>query len=232
MIYYLVWIIVFLSLLYYSIKNYNKCNFRIPLTYLILGLLFVGILLSQTHIRNYQIYIKKYYFIIVIISFLFLFLTLISKSNSIIKIILFLLFVMSSALVISPIYNISLKKGIALPSIISVIIIFILLSFCAMFFPSLITYKWYNILFYSLISLIVFRIILLFTNTFPKNIVIWSSYLGLILFCFFILYDTKFMIVRAKNCKIPYDYINNILNLFLDLINILIELLSIGNIKN
>ena len=40
------------------------------------------------------------------------------------------------------------------------------------------------------------------------------------------------MIVRANNCKVPYDYINNILNLFLDLINILTELLSIGNIKN
>ena len=45
------------------------------------------------------------------------------------------------------------------------------------------------------------------------------SYIGIVLFSLFIMYDTKKLIINSQNCENP-DYINESLNLFLDSINL------------
>ena len=44
---------------------------------------------------------------------------------------------------------------------------------------------------------------------------------------FYVLYDTKLLQVRAKMCR-EADYLNESLNLFLDIVNIFVRILALG----
>ena len=69
--------------------------------------------------------------------------------------------------------------------------------------PSIVSHKWAPYLFVGLFSLITFEIINIFwkqddeSRNRNRNI---FSYLGIVLFSFFIMYDTKTIIVEANNC--------------------------------
>ena len=49
--------------------------------------------------------------------------------------------------------------------------------------------------------------------------------ISVVLFTFILLYDTKKLQINAKNCKIP-DYVNESINVFLDIINIFANLVT------
>ena len=54
------------------------------------------------------------------------------------------------------------------------------------------------------------------------------SYITIIIFIMFILYDTKKVQENAKNC-ITADYINESLNLYLDTINLFANIYNVNN---
>ena len=54
------------------------------------------------------------------------------------------------------------------------------------------------------------------------------SYLSILLFSMYIMFDTKKIIVNAENCVNP-DYINESINLVLDTMNIFTNMYSLNN---
>ena len=59
-----------------------------------------------------------------------------------------------------------------------------------------------------------------------NNILRVMSYFFIVLFMTFILYDTKRLMINAKNC-INADYIKESLGLFLDIFNIFVRILGL-----
>ena len=103
---------------------------------------------------------------------------------------------------------------------ITTLFMLIVLSVISFTFPQLISSSWGTYLFIGLIGLVIARIVELFTTYKPDEkrprII---SYISIIIFSLYIMYDTKKIIVNANNCVNP-DYINESLGLFLDTLNI------------
>ena len=110
-----------------------------------------------------------------------------------------------------------------------VIILTLLLSVISYLRPELIKFSWGNLLFFSLVSLIILRFsFLAFPKIATKKVTTYASYFGIVLFSAYILYDTKLIRLRAKQCDIKYNYIKNVVSLFLDFINLFTNSLSLG----
>ena len=103
---------------------------------------------------------------------------------------------------------------------ITTLLILIVLSVITFLFPQLIKKSWGTYLFIGLLGLLLARIIEAFAgykqNEKRSRII---SYISIIIFSLYIMYDTKKILVNADNCVNP-DYINESLGLFLDSINI------------
>lgn len=103
----------------------------------------------------------------------------------------------------------------------------ILCLFTALTFwkPQLISLSWGTTLLTILLGLIIIRFVMLF---FPKqkkmNYIL--SYFSIILFSIFLLYDTKILIKKAKEC-VQADYINDSLGVVLDGLNIFSNLFHV-----
>ena len=98
------------------------------------------------------------------------------------------------------------------------LLMFIALSVIAFAYPQMISDGWGIYLFIALIGLLIARIMELFVKfDSQKSRII--SYISVIVFSLYIMYDTKKIIVNAKQCINP-DYINESINLFLDSINL------------
>ena len=92
-------------------------------------------------------------------------------------------------------------------------------------FPQYIKLSWVSALTTALLGLIVIRLVD-FLVPFSSTMHYWLSYIGLLLFSFFMLYDTKKLIVKAKQC-IRADYVNDSLGVFLNGLNIFMEVFSL-----
>ena len=87
-------------------------------------------------------------------------------------------------------------------------------------FPQLIRNSWGLYLFIGLSGLIIARLIEMVMGYKQKSK--YSrimSYVSIVIFSLYIMYDTKKIIVNADNCVNP-DYINESINLFLDTLNL------------
>ena len=60
-----------------------------------------------------------------------------------------------------------------------------------------------------------------------QNVFRATSYFVIFLFIGFILYDTKMLQIRAKEC-VKADYLNESLKLFLDIFNIFVRVLGLS----
>lgn len=98
------------------------------------------------------------------------------------------------------------------------LLMFVVLSVIAFAYPQMISDGWGIYLFIALIGLLIARIMELFVKFDSKKSRI-ISYISVIVFSLYIMYDTKKIIVNAKQCVNP-DYINESINLFLDSINL------------
>lgn len=229
----LVWVIGTAVLFKLVSSNYKNCSLRIPISYGLLCYLFLTFLLSQNYFKNYADKIRENYLLIFVLALLSLLATIFSPINSIQKTLFFAIFVTLMTITLSPLYLIADKLNIALPIFITVISLFSILSISAYVFPNRISYKLGNIAFWSLLGLILFRIAIFFTNSrITSQLVKISSYIGIIIFSVFILYDTKNLIRRAKLCSKDFDYINNLLSLFLDFVNMFADMTTLGIMKN
>ena len=96
----------------------------------------------------------------------------------------------------------------------------VILSIISYKYPSYINESWGGYLLFALIGLILIRFAELFSGVkYKSRYSRLVSYASIVLFSFFIMYDTKKLIVNAENCVNP-DYINESLHLFLDSINL------------
>ena len=95
--------------------------------------------------------------------------------------------------------------------------------------PNLISLSWGSTLLTLLTGLILIRIIgIIFPQSYTSQTDYILSYVSLVLFSFFMLWDTKFLIVKAKQC-VNADYINDSLGVVLDGLNIFTNIFNIKN---
>lgn len=152
-----------------------------------------------------------------------------SKKNQFMKNIMLLVLLVILSVITYPLYNI-VRNNTLLPQVlISYIVITISIMLIAYTQSLHVFDSWGPFLFVSLIGLIVIELVdLLFYNPSKKHAKIYS-YLTILLFVGFLLYDTNLMrqqaIISTKDCKnksqfVCTDYPTNILNLLLDDLNI------------
>lgn len=219
-----IWL-AFLVIVIISIDKYKKCNDRIPLTYLILGFTLVSFVIIQLVLQNYNIKING--IIVFIAAIFFLIASQLYKPNTLVKTILFSLFIIAFAFILHPLFRLADSKGVAKPALYTVCIWFVFLSVVSIYYPNIISPRIKNILFCALVFLLIFRLVLMFTKP-MKNMVRFSAYIGIVLFSAFVLYDSKMMRIRANQCDHPYDFINNITALFLDFVNMWSDSMALG----
>jgi len=131
-----------------------------------------------------------------------------------------------------PVYLISKSTGIFYSTLFATFGMLSILTAIAFYNPNLISLSWGNGLLILLIAAILIRLGLIFLanpGSETNNYHMILSHAIVILFGFFILYDTKKLQINAKICKIP-DYINESLGLFLDIINVFANLVR-GRIR-
>lgn len=143
------------------------------------------------------------------------------------KHLLFILEMVLLGIIIYPYYknNKKLFSHVALTTL----IVLILLTFITYNFSSYITDSWGTYLFYGLLAIIIARLIEIFRSNYQmKGNQRIISYISIILFSLYIMYDTKQILINSKNCVKP-DYINESLSLILDSINLLQNIFLIRN---
>jgi FtsH-binding integral membrane protein len=213
-------------------KSRFTCSKYILNTYLYILLSFIIIVqvLLLLDFFKFKTHISKMYFISVfLISLLLLICTLtISPEKIYFKHILWLLLMVSYAVLFFPVYKHENGKNMV-SSMITTSILLLILSIIAFLKPELISLKIGPILFILLVAGIIFQIATYFCQN-NKTTLLYKalSYFFIVLFMLYILYDTKMLLIRANNCKNP-DYINESMNLFLDISNIFIRLVSLQN---
>tara|TARA_Y100001970_G_C14246215_1_gene868461 strand:- start:3183 stop:3932 length:750 start_codon:yes stop_codon:yes gene_type:complete len=127
-----------------------------------------------------------------------------------------------------PIYLAAKNSGIFLSTLFTTFTMVALISGMAFYKPEWISLGWGPILLSLLIIAIVMRIFMTFFMNPSTRLTSWQRMLsyGIVgLFTFILLYDTKKLQINAKNCKIP-DYVNESINVFLDIINIFANLVT------
>jgi FtsH-binding integral membrane protein len=217
-------------------KNYQfTCSKYILNTYLYIVLSFIIIalaLLTAEH-NNVEFRIGLLEFIggFLITIGLLIFLLRINPKKIVLKHILWLLFILMIGAMFYPLYkNIYNNKTIIMAMITTITLVIVLSAF-AYIRPDLISLSLGPVLLLLLVTAIVMEILSLIflrkyrmdpTSKLYKGI----TYFIIILFMVYILYDTKMLQIRAKEC-VSADYINESLNLFLDILNIFVRILAL-----
>ena len=97
----------------------------------------------------------------------------------------------------------------------------------AIMFPHILKESLYTKLVYVFIFLVIAHFIdIIFFQSSHK---ITFSYIFILIFFTFIMYDSKFIMQRAKTCKINAVYVGGTLDILLDLINLFRNLLDVGD---
>ena len=226
-------LVVLMTFLLYQ-NAFNKrglptCNNYVQNTYsyLLLSLLLVTSTISG--IDQFKVKVN-YNFIYYILLFGTLFLVITtSPKNVIIKHLWYLTYVVLFSLVVYPIYKFSRHRNIFKETAIYTILIFGILTLLTYQNPNFVKNSWGS----TLTSLLLFGIIASLINIFVLSKPIKQSTMSIgfvILFCFFIMYDTKNILIRGQTCienKNTPDYINESMNIFLDIINLFSDLTMI-----
>ena len=97
----------------------------------------------------------------------------------------------------------------------------------AIMFPHILKESFYT----KLVCVFIFLVIAHFIDIifFQSSHKVTFSYIFILIFFTFIMYDSKFIMQRAKTCKNNADYVHGTLDIFLDLINLFQNLLVVGD---
>lgn len=234
-------IIVFIYNTAFS-KGFFTCNRYILNTYLYILMAFVLISLEVLAFDLNQVDILQYFgsigsFIITLIIVIgILIVTMsINPRNVLLKHISWLVFVGILGILVYPAYLRSKDKNTLLPVLLSLTAILVIFSLVAFVRPDLISFSWGPILMFLLIGVIITHLIFLATinkrsNNQNMKFVKGVSYFIIVLFIFFVMYDTKKIIVAAKQCKeMTADYINQSLGIIIDAVNLFQSLVNVTN---
>jgi len=165
---------------------------------------------------------------------LLILLMLISPKRVLIKHAVWLLFTCVLAVLAYPTYIITKESNTVLKTLFGTIGILILFSVMAFWKPELISLSWGTGLVFVLLAVIIFEFVNILFSIDKKGRIKYRrskplSYIVIVIFTLFILYDTKVIQVAAKKCKTSnVDYINQSLGIVLDVLNIF---QNIGNIQ-
>ena len=155
----------------------------------------------------------------------------VSADNMILKHSVWLVFIGLMSLMFYPMYILySKQKGLMMSAILTTLILFFGLSLVAFLRPDLISLSWGPILFVILLGGVLTELVMMFFVTGNKsNMMKYMTYFFIVLFMLYILYDTKRLQLNAKKC-VKADYVSESFNLFLDIWNLFIRILSVkGN---
>jgi len=235
-------LIILLLMTAFKFKNSNigfTCNRYILNTYLYVFLSFVIISLALTTAEHNKVHFLPSlpaFLGLFFLSLVFLIFTNMITPNTtggiVLKHILWLGFILVLGMLFYPMYSQFTDNKIIVSAIITTLALVLLLSIVAFKKPELISLTWGPVLFTLLVTVIIFEIatmILVPRLRFNPNSYLYKgvSYFVILLFIFYILYDTKMMTIRAKKCNNNADYINESLHLFLDIFNIFVRILSL-----
>ena len=206
-------------LIIYIFTHYlNICSYRLPITYFILSLMVINIWRINIDCPKWlYTYSKTLFFS----SLLLLILTNSLSTSSIYKILTFVLFVNIIGLLMFPVINKAIQSGMFIPIISIVLCIFLSLSLITFLYPNLNLSQWNIYAILGLLAIILYRLFLVNVNNYKTNKAI--SIFAILIFVYFILLDTQRVHRVTKDCSIKYDYIDNIMNLFLDIVNLFSE---------
>lgn len=246
--------LVVMSILNNSFKNGTfTCDKYILNTYLylILAIIFVALLVQtltynnvtvfESMMMNHRILYMIGIFILLIISILGISLT--DPKNIVKKHFFWLMFVTFSAILFQPLHMMYIKAGLQDVIIHSLVMTFILVSILttiAFVKPDFIKPSWGPILFFALLGAIIVELFAIMTGNYNNRII---NYVVIAIFIGYLLYDTKFMRVRAKKCLedcdyysfnrfdhsskcVKPDYIRESINIFLDIYNLFLRILG------
>lgn len=214
-------------------NNKFTCSKYILNTYLYILLSFIFITLLVLMLDYYKINLKfnwVYIIGIFLMSLAVLMFTLnTNPKNVLLKHLLWLTFIMLMGLIFYPSYKIHSSKNL-ISALITTISLVIILSIIAFVKPEWISLNLGPVLFILLVAGIILELTSIYLGGHrDRKSYIYKGfmYFFIVLFSLYILYDTKLLQIRAKACVNP-DYINESLNLFLDIANIFVRMLALG----
>ena len=210
-----------------------KCDNYLLNTYLYL-ILAIGITLATVDTMAYNKIILNRWTRIIIAIFMLILIVIIGNTpakNFLMKHLLFTIFIVLIGSILYPlfIHNEELFNQTG----ITTLILLIILSLVAIYYPQFISNSWGSYLMIALGGLIIARCVeigfIWYNKIQPKNNYGRAiSYISILVFIMFVLYDTKKVQEHAKLC-IEADYINESLNLFLDAINLFSNIYYVRN---
>lgn len=224
--------LVLLFMIYKNAFQNGKphCNHFIRNVYLYLALtivlcaLFVKFYNSLLDIKQVEKYLL-FSFVVTIISIIILATRpIFSKSGYILNHIVWLIFIASISFSLYPYYNYNVKYAMFMTTV-----IFLLMTSIVEIIPNLIkqTYKKMMIgMLFALIAIIISEFYLFFTNQYSAFLHKIISYIVIVLFSLFIVYDTSRLYDYAKQCVHSPNYPLLSTNLFLDVLNIFVRLVK------
>ena len=153
----------------------------------------------------------------------------IDPTQIVLKHLVWLIFVLIISLIVYPLY-VNSSKQVVISALFTTLFLTVVLSSIAYAKPEWISLSWGPILFFALLAVIVMELLLLFLfrNNLGERSGLFRliSYVVILIFMGFILYDTKRLQINAKEC-VKADYIKESLKLFLDILNIFVRLVGL-----
>lgn len=202
-------------------QKYQECQYRLPWLYIFLAYLFGTIVMCQRFIKDIDY--RPYFWLIAIGGIAILIAIHFTPQGSPAKYALFLAWFVCMCFIFHPIVRLAEEINILVPVIITVVSLFIVLSLVSYLKPNLISGSMFNVLFFALFGLLITRIVFIFTKP-SRKMIQYSAYIGIAIFSGFIMFDTKLARQRAQQCAVPFDYVENLIGLFLDVINLFSEI--------
>ena len=236
MIYIFIGVLIFVAIVFTLMNTAIKdrkfvCNKYILNTYLyvILSFIIIGLHVLILEANKIVFAPKLGLFLLIFLLLLILIgiIHYIPPENLILKHLVWGIFMILLATIFYPVYLMTSGQNIIPSAILTTLVLFILLSLVAYVNPDIISFKAGPILLALLVIVIILELSMIF---FARGKVSWLwrgvSYFVIILFSVYIIYDTKRLQHNAKQC-VRADYITESLNLFLDIYNIFIRILTL-----
>ena len=154
-----------------------------------------------------------------------------SKGGYMMNHMIWLIFISSISLTLYPYFKTSELSIVLQRALIMTCVLFLLMTSIVSIIPKLIkeTYKKVIVgLFLALIAIIITELYLLFTNQYTNNLYTIISYVVIILFSIFIVYDTSRLYHYSSICVNSPNYPLVSTNLFLDILNIFVRLVGVS----
>lgn len=216
-------------------NNKFTCSRYILNTYLyiLLAFIFITVMVLGLEYKNVDLRMTGWQFLGVFLITLgvLVVLMLTPVKHLIAKHILWLLFVLLIGIIMYPMLRNTKNKNTIYSALLTTIALVVILSAIAFWKPEWISLSWGPVLFVLLLAGIILELLSIFvfgTHRDTSSYIFKGfMYFFIVLFMFYVLYDTKLLQVRAKMCKVA-DYLNESLNLFLDIVNIFVRILALG----